>query len=586
MALERKDIMSYVLLKPWLEKLGYNDETISLLDHSPAENDFHKLYGSSELYEFLKTHRGSEICIIGDYDCDGVTSTSILTLMLRKLGFDAKYYIPHRVEDGYGLSCGIIDKIADMYPRLKILLTCDNGIAAKDAVDYAKSKGYKVIVTDHHRINKDVYPDQADIIVHPALGENPFANISGAQVAWKISQAVFEAFNIHDEELEEYFFQLMTVSIVSDVMPIGGTDINQLRVNENRELLRKGIKSLQEKPNWRWKHIFNGMNVDEHLDETTIGFYIAPSINATGRLETARIAVDALTADTDRTSTLYSAMMVYYNDIRKDMKYQMINETRDEVDTTKPVLVIRHAIHEGLVGIIAGNWAEEYNRPCFVFAPMLIDGETKAWKGSARSPEGCNWDCFENLQKVQRETKSILKFGGHSGAAGLTVLDSKFKVFEKALIATGTNIQTVSTESPSYDLEMSGTDFAELSIELQSLKPFGNGLPKPKIRTETKVWKIDLFFRTNHVKLSCSGGQEIWLYNELRRFLATYDLERYYSLTSTNVADKGEAEKWERWKIRGGADILWEIIAEYDFGPFMGNVGIIAGNPKVRMLLD
>lgn len=576
---------NYELLKPWLENLGYNDETVSLLDNPCEPNDYHKLHGVQTLCEFLKENITKEFCVIGDYDCDGVTSTTILTLMLRKIGIKVHYYIPHRVEDGYGLSYCIIDKIADKYPNVSVLLTCDNGIAAKDAVDFAKSQGYKVIITDHHRISSSVFPDKADIIVHPSLGEYPFENISGAQVAWKISQAVFEFFHIDDEVLKEYFFQLMTVSIVSDVMPVGNADVDLLKVNENRGLLRKGIKSLQERPDKHWKHLFKAMNVDEHLDETTIGFYIAPSINATGRLETARIAVDALTADNDRDSTMFSAMMVYYNDIRKDMKYQMIDETSGEVDLSKPVLVIRHSIHEGLIGIIAGHWAEEYNRPCFVFAPILIDGETKAWKGSARSPEGCQWDCFENLQKVQAQTHTIAKFGGHSGAAGLTVLDFKFESFEKALISTR-DICAEPSPSVRYDFEISNDQFTELASELKSLKPFGNGLPKPKIRTVSKVWKIDLFFRTNHVKLSCSGGQEIWLYNELQKFLSRNDIQRYYALTSTNVEEKGEHEKWERWKIRGGADILWEIIAEYDYGPYMGNVGLVAGNAKVKMLQD
>lgn len=581
----------YTKLQPWLSKLGYEGESLDLLLNPPAENDFHLLHNSDVACDFLlscltdgKKHK---IAIVGDYDCDGVTSTSILTLSLRSIGLDVWYYIPHRIQDGYGLSAGIVDKIMVSHPDTDIIMTCDNGIAAGNSIAYAKSKGFFVIVTDHHSINPDVYPDKADIVVHPTQGKNPFPNISGAQVTWKISQMLFEKFGSHNKALEEYLFQLMAVSIVSDVMPVASSDISIMKHNENRLLLEKGMESLRTNPDWHWKHIFENMKVNpETIDETTIGFYIAPVINATGRLETAKIAVDALTADSDSKSNIYSSMMTYYNTTRKDMKFELLEKTRKLVDISKPVIILQYPMHEGLIGIIAGNYAEQYNRPCFVFAPMELNGE-KAWKGSARSPEGCGWNCFENLVKTQELSNSLQGFGGHAGAAGLTVLDKDFQKFEETLWGTASHIDMSNAYEDRFDIELNIDDFKGLDKELESLKPFGNGLPKPLIKTVGKVWRIDMFYSSGHIKLSVKDGEDIWLFGKLQWFKEQYhtDLVRHYNMVSTNESEKGAGQQWERYLLNAGDSLLWQIIAEYDYGVSIdGAEGLIPGNARVKPL--
>ena len=584
-------------LNNWLKEKGFDSqEKVDLLLNPPHENDFHLLHNSAEACDFLLEKRTEmmqgvkhKIAIIGDYDCDGVTSTSILTIVLRSIGLDVYYYIPHRIADGYGLSKGIVDKIMSAHPDTDIVITCDNGIAAKDAVAYAKSKGLFVIVTDHHNINPDVYPDSADLVVHPAMGDNPFATISGAEVAWKVSQMLLEKYSpIHNEELETYLFQLMTVSIVSDVMPIASSDIETMRHNENRYLLKKGLESLHTNPDRHWAYIFDLMAVNrETLDETTIGFYIAPVVNATGRLETARIAVDALTANLqklggDNKLKMYSSMMAYYNSTRKEMKFDLLEKTRKIVDSSKPVIILQYPMHEGLVGIIAGNYADQYHRPCFVFTEMTIDGQ-KAWKGSARSPEGCGWNCFENLIKVQECSHSMLKFGGHAGAAGLTVLDSEFERFQNEVWQTAANIDM--TQRDHFDFELALDDFQGLDEELKLLKPFGNGLPAPIIKTVAQINKIDLFFKSGHVKLSVENKQEVWLFGGLQAFLEANTLGTDYDKTSDNSAEKGYDQHWESWRLKKGSQLKWQVIAEYDYGASMnGGMGLTAGNARVKQL--
>lgn len=580
--------MTYKILKPWLDKLGYTEEGLELLANPPKENDYHLLSDNKETCEkliSLANEGGHHVAIIGDYDADGVTSTSILYLSLQKIGLEVDYYIPHRVQDGYGLSIGIIDKILEKWSDVDVIMTCDNGIAAKPAVDYAKEKGMFVIVTDHHSINQEVYPDKADLIVHPDhKGSYPFRDISGAQVAWKISRELFELASIDDKPLENYLFQLMTVSIVSDVMPVGSPKVEEMKYNENRSLLRRGIEMLRTCPDIHWKYIFQAMNIDPTtIDETTIGFYIAPAINATGRLVSAEIAVKALTAKKEAELSKYSSMMVYYNTCRKEMKYDLLEDTKNMIDDSKPVIILRYEMPEGLVGIIAGNYADKYKRPCFVFGPTEVDGK-KAWKGSARSPEYCNWNCFENLCLTQKKTESILKFGGHAGAAGLTVMDEDFETFENALMDTARHINVKHNEYSFYDMELSIKDFTEIKEELASLKPFGPGIPKPVIKTESKIWKIDLFFKSNHVKLSLTGGQEIWLYGELQSFLAKNDISRAYRMIKTNVEKTGKAERWESWMIKKGRSLKWEIVAEYDVEAGAGSINLVPGNAKLRQI--
>lgn len=580
--------MTYNILKPWLDKLGYTEETLNIIANPPKENDYHLLSDNEATCKkliSLANEGGHHVVVVGDYDADGVTATSILLLALQKIGLTVDYYIPHRVKDGYGLSVGIIDKVLDKWSDVDVFMTCDNGIAAKSAVDYAKEKGMFVIVTDHHSVNPEFYPDKADLIVHPGHKDSyPFRNISGAQVAWKISQELFELASVHDEALENYLFQLMTVSIVSDVMPVASTDIEEMKHNENRYLLSQGIESLRTRPDIHWKYIFKAMNIDPStIDETTIGFYIAPAINATGRLVTAEVALKALTAKDEKSLQMYSSMMVYYNTCRKEMKYELLEETKNMVDDSKPIIILRYKMPEGLVGIIAGNYADRYKRPCFVFAPTEVDGK-KAWKGSARSPECCDWNCFENLCLTQEKTESILKFGGHAGAAGLTVMDDDFTTFENALIATAKDIDINNDMSSIFDIELPVNAFSGLKDEIVSLKPFGNGLPKPVIKTQGKIWRIDMFFKSNHVKLSLEGGQEIWLYGELQSFLAKNDIKRYYDLIKSNEDKKGKEERWEFWMLKKGRSLQWEIIAEYDYGTVMDAVGLIPGNARVKQI--
>lgn len=576
-------LSSNSILDTYLVNLGFSKEHIELIINEPQENDYHLMNDLDNMVEQLSKDLEEKkvITIVGDYDADGATSTAILYLILTKLGFTVHYYIPHRVHDGYGISVKIVDKIRKLYPDTNIMLTCDNGIAAVEAVKYAKDEGFKVYITDHHSPDMDNLP-KADFLVHPALPGYPFADISGATVAYKVAKALIEKNGIADKELEEYMLQLAAISVVSDVMPVANTVLEKMRVNENRTILKNGIKLMRENPNWRLKVMFDMFKIqNETLDETTIGFYIAPVINAVGRLDNAAEAVAFLVAETVDKAILKCSIMGYLNEERKTLKKECMEEIKKTIDTSNPALIVKSNIHEGIIGIIAGNLSDEYHKPAVVFAECEIDGK-KAWKASARSVEGIN--LYEVLTSINEMDDSIIHaFGGHAGAAGLTVIDTKIDEFEKEFYDTIEKVSNIDVNK--YYININASDIEPFAKSLLEIKPLGNGLPKPVIRTNMFINQYDFFYSSRHVKLSNYFKNEIWLYNSLDVFLSNKDNFVNFSLTMDNTEKRmktyslnrkdAKAGRWERWKSNDGTKTIFDSIMEVDYGNFMGQVGPI-----------
>lgn len=580
----REKLTTNTKLDEYLVNIGFDKELTELLKNPPKENDYHLLHDLDKMVIEMKSlPKDTVFTIVGDYDADGCTSTAILYLGLTKVGFPVHYYIPHRIQNGYGISEKIVDKINEEYPDTKIIITCDNGIAASDAIKYAKSKGYKVYLTDHHTPNFDNLPN-ADYIIHPALPGYPFAEISGATVAYKVVQALIEVFEIDDIELSEYILQLAAISVVSDVMPVGHKDISIMQVNENRTILQKGITLMRERPNWRLKLMFNMFKIQgETLDETTIGFYIAPVINAVGRLDNAAEAVAFLIAQTNDIAILKCSIMGYLNEERKELKNKSLKEVKETLDDTKASIIIKSKeLHEGIVGIIAGNLADQYQKPSIVFSQCEIDGNV-AWKASGRSIEGVN--LYELLSSIKNDNSDLIyKFGGHAGAAGLTVLDKYILNFENAFNDKVEALGKIETKK--YYLFINANDIAEFAKALVEIKPLGNGLPKPVIRIPDMVInQYDFFFGSSHVKLSNRSRNEFWLYGALESFMSIPTHLVDFSKTKDNTEKKMETLKisrleakksrWERWETKHSNKPTYEIICEVDYGNFMNSIGPI-----------
>lgn len=587
----RSKITSSSILDTYLNNIGYDEDTIQLLIHEPQENDYHLMHDLdkmvnyiTELYKQIPKYN-TVFTIVGDYDADGATSTSILYLILVKLGFIVHYYIPHRIHDGYGLKEKIVDKIIELYSDTNIIITCDNGIAAVDAVKYANEKGFQVFITDHHKPDMNNLPN-ADYIVHPALPGYPFAEISGATVAYKIAKALMDKNGIHDNELSEYILQLAAISVVSDVMPVASKDIDVMRVNENRTILKNGIKLMRENPNWRLKTMFKMLKIQgETLDETTIGFYVAPVINAVGRLDDASEAVAFLTAESEDKAILKCSIMDYLNKERKKLKSESLEIVKKTLDISKPALIVKaEDIHEGIIGIIAGNLVDAYQKPAVIFAKCEVDGK-RAWKASARSTEDIN--LYKVLSEINdKKADVIYAFGGHAGAAGLTVLDVHIdefiEMFQEYIASTNR------TDINKYYIPITADNINKFAKALVEIKPLGNGLPKPLINTHIPINQYDFFYSSKHVKISYSYYKtELWLFSALDEFLSNKNNILNFIKVSDNTEKRllqnkllthKEAEdgRWERWKTDDNIiNVFFDCILELDYGPFMGNVSTI-----------
>lgn len=581
----------------YLTSLGFTEDTLKYIQnpcpmHSPyLMNDISK--ASDILWDAIQ--KNLKVCIIGDYDADGTNSTSTLYLTLQYCDANVDYIIPHRILDGYGLSINLVDKAISKGAR--VILTCDNGIAAVDAVDYAKSKGLTVIVTDHHEIQENL--PKADAIVHPGLGTYPFRDISGCQVAYKLAMVLLDEKKKRDgkklisakikkeeKELREYLFQLSTITIVSDVMPIAQAE--GMELNENRKWLIDGLQIIQNNPNWRIKMMLDSLKINHSVvDEQTIGFYIAPVINSAGRLNTASDAVEFLIAKDEKDALYRLSFIMYLNEERKKIKADCMKKiSYNEEDNVN--IVVLDGIHEGIIGILAGQLANTTKKPAFVFTDCEVEDSgtlVKAWKGSARGNGAVN--LFETLSTIQKETSSIYAFGGHADAAGITVLDRNFEVFKEAL--------TDKLDKVDMDVDVSVLNIYSkkqkdnLVEAIKNLKPFGNGMPLPKYKQSHSISSIDLFYKSGHAKLNCwekdADGKFVstgyWLFNQLENIVNDKAYMDHVELKSSNYSSlcldmspkEAEANKCESY-YRPKTEVLKRnFIIELGYTAFANTVG-------------
>lgn len=580
------------ILNRYLNHIGYNETMVNFLINSPEENAPYLMNDLMAAVDYIiNNHEDLRVFIVGDYDADGCTSTAIMLNTLSQIFPDmmCSYYIPHRVNDGYGLSVDIVKKIIDSSSQINTIITVDNGIAAHEAIQFAKDNGFTVILTDHHEIGDSI--PNADFVVHPALVPYPYPNISGATVAYKFCNWLIDKVLENDTSnqdallaLKDANLQYAAISVVSDVMPVGDSDEYELEYNENRTILKKGLELMRNNPDWRLDIFFDMFQIQkETMDETTIGFYVSPLINAVGRLDDASDAVRFLTATNEETAIKYASWMGHLNEKRKGLKKEYLVIAKENLDTSQPAIVAKcEDMHEGLIGIIAGNLKEEYQKPAFVFAKTLENGLV-AYKASARSTDNVN--LYEVLKTINDEHPGMIaKFGGHSGAAGLTVMESEFDAFALALQQEVFDI-TASNELEVNYLNIQAMDIPAFAKSLEIIKPLGRGLPKPLIRVEIAVNQIDFFFNSEHVKLT-SNGHEYWLYGALSEFYNQDNLHSFYK-TGDNTQKKTDELKmspeeayqyhWERWKCRVAQK--FELYLELDYGQFMNQIGPV---PSVR----
>ena len=432
------------------------------------------LKGAREAAALLqqKIREQKKIRIIGDYDIDGIFSTYILFHGLCACGAVVDYALPHRVKDGYGLSEKLIrEAFAD---GCDTILTCDNGIAAAAEIALAKTLGMTVIVTDHHEVPLHwegesaiaVLPP-ADAVVDPKQPEcmYPFQGICGAVVAWKVLQLVQRGFGREDDWKQ--YLACAAIATVGDVM--------ELR-EENRTITSLGLEQLRHTDHIGLLALIrqNGLQPEE-LRAYHIGYVIGPCINATGRLDTARRALELLLEKEPARATLLAQELVALNADRKALTAKWFDAAVELVETQQlwkqQVLVVcLPECHESLAGIIAGRLRERYYRPTFV----LTKGED-CIKGSGRSIPA-----YHMYEKLSRVGELLLKFGGHAMAAGLSIAPEQLQRFSEALNVDAGLGDADLTEKICIDVPMPLTYISEkLVTQLAVLEPCGNGNEKP-----------------------------------------------------------------------------------------------------------
>lgn len=438
--------------------------------------DARLMKGMTEAVALLleKIRVGASIRIIGDYDIDGVNATHILVTGLRRVGAQVDTVIPDRLKDGYGINEHLIEQAKEA--GIDTIVTCDNGIAAAKEIAYAKELGMTVIVTDHHEIPYREAEDStrttilppADVIVNPKQADcpYPYKKLCGAAVAWRLVEVLYQEAGVPREEFLD-LAQFAAVATIGDIMDLTG---------ENRILVKYGLKQLADttNPGYRALLAVNGLE-GKKLTAYHIGFVIGPCINASGRLDTAKRALELLGASSKTEAEKLAGDLKALNDSRKDLTAKGTTEAIRLIEETdlgqdKVLVVYLPDCHESLAGIIAGRIRERYFRPCFV----LTDGE-EGVKGSGRSIPG--YHMFEEMTKV---AELFTKFGGHPMAAGLSIPTENVELLRKRLNENCRLTDADLIPKLSYDAVLPIQYAGEQIIkELELLEPFGKENDKP-----------------------------------------------------------------------------------------------------------
>ena len=403
-------------------------------------------------------HTGEKIMLIGDYDVDGVVSTTLINMFFRDIGVELEWIIPNRFCDGYGLSPNLMPRVEGF----DLVFTVDNGIAAVAAAKMCKEMGIDLIITDHHIVPAQI--PEAYAIVDQKQEDCPFpyAEVCGAQIAWYLIAALNKALNAN-VDIKSYL-GLVSIAIIADMMPL--QHINRAMVKAGLQLLNRSqlptIKAFMEKLD---KVV---LNADD------IGFQIAPVLNSAGRMDDAKWSVEFLLSDNIYDARVRLDRLKDFNENRKAIEQKITDEAIKQVDINDDILVVvGEDWHEGVVGIVAARVGRRFEKPCIV----LTKSETGELKGSGRSFHVCN------LFKVTTACRPLLnRFGGHEAAIGLSLSEENLEAFKRQI--------QVEYQKENYDEHLIDPDilgelsFSHISFELvnklKAYEPYGQGNARPK----------------------------------------------------------------------------------------------------------
>ena len=470
---------------------GIKDEDSLSRFLAPSLDDLHDPYLLHDMDKAvnrirLAIEQGEFILVYGDYDADGMTSASILKETLEQLGAECLVYLPNRFTDGYGPNASVYKYFIEQQ-GISLIVTVDNGVAGHEAIDLAQSMGVDVIVTDHHSL-PEVLPD-AHAIVHPEHPESdyPFKHLAGCGVAFKLACALLE-------EVQVELLDLVAIGTIADMVSL---------TDENRIMVQYGLEVLRNTQRLGFQELFEIAGISSSdLTEETVGFQLAPRLNALGRLDDPNPAIELLTGFDDEEVREIALMIQDKNEERKEIVQAIYEEAKSLVDPNKSVQVLaKEGWNPGVLGIVAGRLLEELGQTVIVL--NIEDGRAK---GSARSIEAV--DIFEALNP-HREL--FIAFGGHAGAAGMTLeaeqLDALSEILENYVKDKGVDAKGKNTLYLDEEL-----DLESLSLEtvksFERLAPFGMDNQKPVfyIRDFQVENARSMGAGDSHLKLKISKG--------------------------------------------------------------------------------
>ncbi len=420
-------------------------EEISLIDPN-------KIEGMSKVKEriFLAIKNKEKIIIYGDYDCDGITSTSIMYLTFKKLGYEVSYYVPSRYIDGYGLNVDNVNKIAQN--GYNLIICVDNGISANEAIDKANELGIDVLVIDHHEVPET--PVKAVGIIHPTVSHISDIIGSAGYMSLFVSGALLGYY-------DDYLLTLAGISVVSDMMELK---------EYNRDVVRLAIKTLNEKRYPRLMSLTDSISIDEKV----FALDIAPKINAIARVITNKnvnLLVKYLTSEDENYVHSLHDWIIENNEKRKQLTNEVAERIPHEEIANKKGIVLNLDVLEGLIGLIANKLLNEYNVPVLIFTKD--EKNPDVLKGSIRSKDGFNvTKAFESLNKY------LLTGGGHAFAGGLSIKASDFDSFKDEFEALCEKYPFVISEKPSIEISLRDITM-ENYHQIRTLAPFGVGFNEP-----------------------------------------------------------------------------------------------------------
>ena len=464
---------------------------------SPTRNDFYDPFEMPDMTKAVdrieKAIQNQEkICIYGDYDADGITSTTLLKRFFRDRGIEVGAYIPNRLLEGYGLNHEAVEKIAE--EKYDLMITVDTGITAMEDIEYAKSLGIDVIVTDHHEPMETIPECIAVVDCKRADSTYKFRELCGCGVAFKLLLALCKRLNLNENEALKYL-DITAIGTISDIVPL---------VDENRVIAKLGIMLLKQTKNVGLKALIERIKFKE-INSSAIAFGISPRINACGRMGQQEIALELFLTDDPIEARNLAKQLDDFNRERQNIEKNIFEEAdrmaSKEIDRNAIVLAHKNW-HKGVIGIVSSKLTDKYFKPS-----ILMEIEGKEAKGSGRSIPG--FDLHEALSNCSTKIKS---FGGHSMAIGLCVETKYFEDFKNEFENYAKeHIDTNSTFEISVDKEIVGKELKVKEIaELEKLEPFGDSNEEPVfILKGLKITSIRALSDGKHIKLTLKDDNNI-----------------------------------------------------------------------------